>query len=244
MKSIWTILAVVAVMNIAAISALMGWLHSSGRLSRERALAIKQVFTKTVEQERAEQALREADLKRAEEERKLAEKAGLPPKPAGEVIAEQQFRDEQKTQTMHRQQQDLENLRASLLSKLADLEARERKLVADRLAFAEERKRIAENDGQAQFKAALATLEGQKAKDAKAVLQSLITGRQMPQVVSYLAKMDEGKRSKVMAEFVKDDPAVAADLLERLRTRGMSPPGTAPDPPQAAANEPKQPERP
>jgi len=244
MKSIWSILAVVAVLNIVAIGSLLGWLHSSGRLSRERALAIKQVFTKTVEQERAEQSIREADAMRADDERKLTEKAGMPPKPAGEVIAEQQFRDEQKTQTLQRQQQDLENLRASLLSKLADLESREKKLAAERIAFAEERKRIAENDGQAQFKLALTTLEGQKPKDAKSVLASLIAGRQMPQVVSYLAKMDEGKRAKVVAEFVKDDPAVAADLLERLRTRGMSPPSPTPDPPQAAANEPKQPERP
>jgi hypothetical protein len=36
--------------------------------------------------------------------------------------------------------------------------------------------------------------------------------------------MDESKRSKVIAEFVKDDPVVAADLLERLRTRGVVPP--------------------
>lgn len=244
MKSLWTIIAVVALLNVLAIGALLGWLQSSGRLSRERALAVKQVFTTTVEQEKAQKAALEAEAKLKEAERLAAEKAGMPPKPAGEVIAEQQFREEQKAQMLHRQQQDLENLRASLMSKLADLETREKRLAADRAAFAEERRRIAETEGQAQFKAALATLEGQKPKDAKLVLQSLITARQMPQVVSYLAKMDEGKRSKVLAEFVKDDPAVAADLLERLRTRGMAPPTPPQDPQQAAANEPKQPERP
>ncbi|MCZ7632613.1 MAG: hypothetical protein M5U20_03910 [Phycisphaerales bacterium] len=33
--------------------------------------------------------------------------------------------------------------------------------------------------------------------------------------------MPSRTRSKVMAEFVADDPALAADLLERLRTHGI-----------------------
>jgi hypothetical protein len=34
--------------------------------------------------------------------------------------------------------------------------------------------------------------------------------------------MEERVRAKVIAEFVKEDRTVAADLLERLRTRGVS----------------------
>jgi hypothetical protein len=241
MKSLWTILAVVAVANILTIAALVGWLHQSGRLNRERAMAVKQVFSKTVEQERADKAEAEAAA-RAEQERLKAEaKAAEPPLSASDVIADRQFRDEQRAQVLQRQQRDLENLRAGLMAKLADLESREKKLAADREAFAAERKRIAETEGQEQFRKALATLEGQRPRDAKAVLRSMLETRQGEQVIAYLSKMDESKRSKIVAEFVKDDPALAADLLERLRTRGMAPPGSPSSPAQAVANDPSQP---
>jgi len=43
------------------------------------------------------------------------------------------------------------------------------------------------------------------------------------QVVSYLNAMDEGIRAKVIQEFLKDDPKLAAELLEKLRVRGVPP---------------------
>jgi len=43
------------------------------------------------------------------------------------------------------------------------------------------------------------------------------------QVVSYLNAMDEGMRAKVIQEFLKDDPKLAAELLEKLRVRGVPP---------------------
>lgn len=39
-------------------------------------------------------------------------------------------------------------------------------------------------------------------------------------VVSYLNAMQERTRAKVMGEFLKDDPPLASELLERLRRRG------------------------
>lgn len=40
-------------------------------------------------------------------------------------------------------------------------------------------------------------------------------------VVSYLNAMQDRTRSKVIGEFLKDDPALASELLERLRQRGQ-----------------------
>lgn len=41
------------------------------------------------------------------------------------------------------------------------------------------------------------------------------------QVVAYLNALQERARNKIMAEITANDPALAADLLERLRTRGQ-----------------------
>jgi hypothetical protein len=150
-----------------------------------------------------------------------AKKMAEPPLSAAEKIAGQDIQDEQQYQARLRKVQDLESLQSSVLLQLAQIERREKALDADKKALAAERRKIVETDGDKQFQAALATLEGQKPKDAKQMLRALLEQRQTDQVVAYMAKMEEGKRTKVMAEFVKDDPALAADLLERLRLRGV-----------------------
>ena len=53
------------------------------------------------------------------------------------------------------------------------------------------------------------------------LLQELLDLKQVDQVVSYLNAMQERTRTKIIDEFIKSDPKMATDLLERIRTRGM-----------------------
>jgi len=223
MKKIWMILSTLAIANVLAIGGFVAWLQATDRLDKERFESVRQMFKVTLAQEK--QAKTEELMNAAAEATKAAADAkdALPPETATEKIAEKQLQAEKDLQLVLRKQQELENLRGFLLKQLADLERREGLLTAQRLAFESERKKIAETEGAAQFKTALATLEAQKPKDAKAVLKALIDSKNADQVISYLAKMDEGKRGKVIAEFVKDEPAVAAELLEKIRTRGLTP---------------------
>ncbi len=236
MKTVWNVIAALALVNIIALAGVVVWLRASDRLNRERATAVKETFSKTIAQQAAEKAAAEAEAKAKAAEAAAAAKMALPPESAAEKIEDQKFREDQRLQVVLRQQQELENLRASLMSQIARLDEREKKLEADRRAFADERRKVMETDGNKQFQLALATLEGQKPKDAKQVLRALLDVHQTDQVVAYLAKMEEGKRSKVIAEFVKDDAAMAADLLERLRTRGVVVPAT-PSSAQVSAND-------
>jgi hypothetical protein len=233
MKRFWNVVAVMAVINLVALGGLLLWLKASHRIDPTRIQTARGLFAKTLEEEAADKAAKEAEAKAEEARAAEAAKLARPPTSSSEKIAEQQFRDDQRLQVILRQQQELENLRSSLMGQLSKLEEREKKLDVDKKAFADERKRIAEADGTKQFQLALGTLEGQKAVDAKKVLKALLDEKQADQVVSYLAKMEDGKRAKIMAEFVKDDAAVAADLLERLRTRGVAIPGRS-----SAANAP------
>ena len=240
MKAIWNILAVMAIVNLLAIGGAAAWLNGSGRLSKERLEAVRQKFLKTIAQEKEELAAAEEEVKRKQAEEAQAKKMAQPPVTATEQIAEQRLKDDQQSQVLLRQQQDLDNLRASLMANLAKLEEREKKLADDKKAFAQERQRIAEIEGDKHFQVALSTLEGQKSKDAEQVMKAMLEQKQTDQVVAYLARMDEGKRSKVMAEFVKDGqagPGLAADLLERLRVWGISVP--PPMPPNSASGTPE-----
>lgn len=224
MKNIWMIVSTLAIANLLAIIALLGWLHSSDRLSRQRIEAIRSMLSVSVAQEAAAEAQKAAEAA-AEQQRAEAEaRQAVPPVTAADRIAERQLEAEKQLQVVLRQRQELENLREGLMKQLADLERREQALAARAAAFEAEQKRIAETEGAEQFKIALATLENQRPKDAQAVLQAMLNAGDGDQVVSYLNRMDESKRAKVLAEFVKIEPTVAADLLERLRTRGLTPP--------------------
>jgi len=229
MKHLWMIVSTLAIANLLAIAALLVWLQTSDRLNKDRVMAIRAVLSPTIVQEAQTKADAEAGIIAESNQTATAAKLAVPPVPAAERIAEAQLQTEKDLQSVLRRQQELQILRDGLLRQMADLEQRERKLAEQKTAFDTERARIIEVDGAQQFKTALSTLESQKPKDAKSVLKALMDIQQVDQVVAYLSKMDETKRSKVVAEFVKDEPAVAADLLERLRTRGLFPP-----PPPAA----------
>ena len=65
-------------------------------------------------------------------------------------------------------------------------------------------------------------LQSQKPKQAKAILQTLLTEGHQDQVVDYLAAMQERKAAKVLAAFKTPQEVVQATaLVEALRQRGM-----------------------
>lgn len=244
MKRIWMIVSTLAIANVIAIGGLLVWLQTTDRLSKHRIQTIRAMLSVTQAQEEQTRISAEAEVTEAKKKAADEARRAIPPETAAERISEKQLESEKQLQFVLRQRQELENLRDGLFRQLTDLERREKALADARTAFASERQRIAEMEGTKQFKIALSALENQRPKDAKAVLQAMLESRNVDQVVAYLAKMDESKRSKVLAEFVKGEPAVAADLLERLRTRGLSPQneaaslGRAAGPPLSAADEP------
>ncbi|MBX3386097.1 MAG: hypothetical protein KF768_05975 [Phycisphaeraceae bacterium] len=221
MKSAWTIVSVVAVANLLALGLLAAWLVTGDRLDRDRVERIRSMLSVTIADERAADETVRQETERARAEAELAEKMARPPIPASFIIESAQLARDSELQVDLRRQRELEDLRISLLRLQAGLEERETELAGRVEAFEEAKRRYASTEGAEQFRAALTTLEGQRPRDAKAVLHALLTIGQQEQVTAYLASMDEGARTKVIAEFVKDSPAVAADLLERLRTRGL-----------------------
>src|SRR5690606_33937610 len=126
-----------------------------------------------------------------------------------------------------RQMRALEDLRRGLWRERDDLDREWDRLRQERAAFEAYLGRLSQTTGTEQFGKAIATLEGQRPAEAAAWLQSLLAAGKTDEVVSYLNEMEERARNKVFAVF---DPALAADLLERLRTRGL----TTPDAPESA----------
>lgn len=233
MKSIWLILSMIALANILAIAGVVGWLSATDRLNRERVDRIRELLTKPVAVEVAElEALAVAQTK-AQDDAVQAGKLAQPPVPAADRLAADQAEAELTLQRMLRRQREIDDLGSQLLRRQDELDRREQELQERIAAFDAQKAKYLAIEGTAQFQTALTTLEGLKAREAKATLEVLMTSGKDDEVIAYLAKMDERKRSAIMSEFAKEQPSVAADLLERLRTRGVTAAGAAEDSPRA-----------
>lgn len=231
MKRIWTIVSVLAVANLLALAGFVGWLATTDRLDAERVRELRELLGTTRAAQREAAAGEAARL--AAEAQAVAERTRLEgsPETAEETIA----RDHAESELVHQQSvrlaREVNDLKRTLDRDRSRLDEESRALAVERARFEAERTRIRETEGTAQFQTAVATLAAQKPAEARGVLQALIDQSNVEQAVAYLAAMDDRARSRVMGEFIRGDPRLAADLLERLRTRGVvSTPGDASPP--------------
>lgn len=230
MKSLWTILATLAIANLLALAGFVGWLAASDRLSRERVEKIRLILAPTLAEDQAA-----ADAK-AEEDKKgaadAAEKQRLagPPESATEKIDQNRAENDKRQEQAARLRKEIDDLRRRLLADQEKLDDERRSFDAERKAFLAQRDDATKLTTSEQFKQALGTLEAQKSRDAQQVLKSLIDSQQKPMVVEYLAAMGDRPRGKILAEFIKDDAKLAAELLERLRARGVAVAAASPAP--------------
>lgn len=221
MKTIWTVLSVIAVANLMALLAFVGWLGATNRLDAGRVRDVRTMLARTI---RDEHAAAEAVKAKEEAERKEAEekaKAALPPVAASDTLElklEQSKADQERMEAMKR---DVRLLQDTLKRERMQLDEEWKALKKAQADFQLARETVAKTEGNAQFKKTLATYEGLKPDKAKTALQQLIDQKQVDQVVAYLNAMQERTRTKVIDEFIKSDPKVATDLLERLRVRGQ-----------------------
>jgi hypothetical protein len=222
MKTIWSILSVAAVANLIALAGIIAYLSATGRLDGDRLREVRQLFTQTTAQ-RAEQAKLAGekaviDAAAAKEQAKV----GTPPITAGDAMdlkLQQSQIDAARIESLKREVQILQE---TLARQKAALDSERVAFEKQKKDFELARETVQKTESDEQFRKALATIEGLKADKAKAALQTLIDQQQTDQAVSYLNAMQERTRTKILDVFIKADPKVATDLLERLRTRGVS----------------------
>jgi hypothetical protein len=269
MKTVWNIVAVLAVANLLAIIGIVAYLRATDRLNMDRAREVRAMMSRTISQD-----TKDAEAKRLAEEqaKKQAEedaKAARSPLTASETLAARAEATELDRQRMERLRREISDLQAALVRERAKLETDRGALRTAQQAFAAEQARIAQTTGTEQFERSLGVLASLKPAQARGVIEEIMRGRGTSPggsglamnadgsvdvdastmnpaaaqggaeaaqagagaaqtgndrgkrlAVEYLNAMDERARAKIMAEFAKDSPAVAAELLELLRMRG------------------------
>jgi len=221
LKSIVGGVGVVAVLNLAGVGALAAWLVASDRLDEVRLREVRALFSETI---------RARDARLAEEAAAAAAPAPGPEPEVRPVTFERTLElVGQGAQMIEQRREELEKqgsqLRAALARERAALDAEREAFEARKLAFEAMIDRLRAIEGDEQFRKSLSLLEGVKADQAKAAVMELLAQGKREEVISYLDAMEERKRTKLFSEFISDgQEALAAELLEELRTRGVEPP--------------------
>ncbi|MBC7772620.1 MAG: hypothetical protein H7210_09020 [Pyrinomonadaceae bacterium] len=223
MKSIWTIISTLALANLLAIAGFLVWLSATDRLNRERVDAVRTLFSGTVTAAEEEKAAEAEAAKKTEAEQIEAARMAKPAASAEAKIQRERTAEEIQHQSKLRLDSELRSLQEFLLRENERLQQWETQLKSTHELFEAQRKSIQETEGTEQFKKVLATLGGVKAKEAQSMLNELIAQGKQNEVIAYLNAMEERTRAKVVAEFNKLDPRLAAELLEGLRTYGAPP---------------------
>lgn len=228
MRTIWTALTVLALANLMALAGFIGWLRLSDRVDMPRVREVRKLFAETL----TEQHAREAAAKAAEEAAAVAaaEKARneTEPVPAADLLKIRLEAGEADRERLARWRREVEDLKATLQRDLDRLDAARKALADEQASFDARKQEIARLEGDGMFKKALATYEGLKPAVAAEMMLNLLrpdaaTGvvnqAGADQTVAYLNAMEDRTRTKIITEFQKKDSALAAELLERLRTR-------------------------
>ncbi|MBN4052519.1 hypothetical protein JYT82_00225 [bacterium AH-315-K20] len=250
MKRLLTAFSVLAIINLLGILGAAGWLIGTQRINKERLDAVREILHEPIP---AESAKGDAD---AEGQPLVETENGIPvddpadplpanpPLPAEQLVSLQREFDQAAEFRAQRFERENTVLTQTSTLVLRQLDRERKEFEDERDRFERRQSGIAAMRGNEQFQAALSVLISVKPADAQAMLQEIIDGRAgalsvedpadmtgMDRAVAYLDELDERIRGKVMAEFVKESPTVAADLLERLRTYGLMAEATGPQTP-------------
>lgn len=229
MRTIWNVVSVMAVANLLALAGYFGWLAGSGRLDRERMERLREILAEPVAAEKArlDDEARQRDA--AVEAEREARKSETIPVRASDRLELKLELSEIDRQRILASRREVDDLKRGLVREREILDAEREGFRAEVEAFEATRARLAEIEGSAQFKKSVATLNDLAPKAAVAILMELL-GPGAPttldadgvqRVTAYLNAVKPDVRVGIFAELAKGDAKLAAELLERLRTRGL-----------------------
>jgi len=226
MRSFWTVISVVLLINVLALAGFGVWLYADGRIDEDRLERVVDMFSMKVADEAA--VKEQDDIKKNREAEAAREAARLErvadgPAQLAQQIVEDQEKDEIALQRMERLKRDIQDLQRTNDMARRLLAEERAKLHTDRKAFEDALAAAKKKHEDEDFKQAVKMYEQLRAKQSKEMFQQLMAQQKTDQVLEYLAAMQLRKAAAVLKEF-KTTPEIAqaTELVQRLRERGVN----------------------
>ena len=219
MRSLWSIVSFLAVVNLLALMLLIGWLWQSGRLNPERLREVRALLAAPVLDE-AEAGGSTAGGGDGVE----AEADSPPPLPSAMQVEYTFALQEQAEQATRRMAEAKRLLEAQLERTMTQLQREREQFEQERRSWTDSVREDRERKADEQFAKVVKQLESIPAKQAKAILVELAGQGSMEQAIAYFDAMQPRAAAKVLKEFkTQPENTLATELLERLRTFGLEP---------------------
>lgn len=221
MKALTTAIMLFCTLNMLVLLGGGAWLTASGRLDGARVESMLDLFRETTAERDAREAEAALVSQQQAEAEAEAERAATPPLTAEQWTDRKLENDEILNERARRLRREIEDLRRAIGAERGTFDREVTEFESRRQAWDAMRKRVQEAEEDAQFQTALETLRKLPPESGAAMLREIDAtgGREI--VVTYLNALDIRIRTKIFEEFEGDDAAMAADLLERLRTLGL-----------------------
>ena len=221
-RTLWNIVASLAIANLIGLAAFVGWLKMSDRLSLQRMQEARAMFATTLAEERQEATATEAAAQDEAAQLEETGRVGRIPLSAEDRVAVVREYEELTREQQQRLLRETQDLRDALAQERANLAQERSAFVAMRDAFEAQREKIESIEGSEQFGRTVKLYQSLKPEAARTMMQALLDQGDRAQVITYLNAMKPATATKIIAAFEAQDPALAADLLEGIRTHGLS----------------------
>jgi len=236
MKTLWNVVSFLAVVHLLALAIFLVWLWQSKRLSIDRMHDAREMFAVTVPDAKAAAAKVAAEAQ-AERDRKIQqEKDAHPPLDSATQIQSVSLIQQQEEQARRRLEDEKKTLAQQLAASTAQLDQKRADLERQRVAWESQIRDDGKRKQDGQFLLAVKQYEQVSPKQGKKMIVELVNQKQIDQAVAYLNAMNPRAAGKILKEF-KTDPEItlATELLEKLRTFGVSATKEADKPPPVPA---------
>lgn len=224
MKTLWYVFLGLLLFNLLGAVGFVGWMYMDGRINKDRLQQMVDTFTLTIEEELEQDA---ENLRLTEESEQARDQIARMKSVAGgpTTLRERLDREQQADETVLQKIELFNAQNKALREEMTRFKANHAQRVAqldkEREAFEQWVQQQAEQTRDDNFQQVVGLYETQPAKQTKQAFQTLMQQGQTHQVVEYLAAMSSRKAGKVLSQFkTPGEVAQAADLLEKLRTRG------------------------
>lgn len=226
MKTIWSIVTILALANMMAFVGFVGWLGGTGRLSPERFREIRSILAPTVAEAAAAQAEVDAAEAADAEAAAEAERTANPPLTPTAVLARREVALDASAQAVQRIRQEVSERQAELQRQVDALATARAEFEAERTAWEDEREATAARASDEQFTKLVGLFGALKPKDATALLKEMEAVGEREEVVRLLDALPTRTTAKIIAELkTPEDRTLASALLGRLRDLGRELPG-------------------
>ncbi|MGI9012756.1 MAG: hypothetical protein ACR2GY_00735 [Phycisphaerales bacterium] len=221
-RAIWNGIMILAVVNLLAAGAFIGWLWQSGRLNQDRVHAIRDLLEPTIAETEqlaldAKQTAEQAEIVRLEAVR---DANPMPPSATRVHLVERIKQSDE--DRIRRAREEMADLQAQLISARGLLAAERKAFEAERNAYRAGTETTAEAFAKAQFARVVTLLEQIPARQAKDMLVALMQQQQTDDAVAYLNAMKPFSAAEVVKSFKGQEQALATELLQRMKALNPS----------------------